>query len=323
MLSFKHCLLARKRESEASGETMGNPTIIQGAEIRAQEVSIGEGVVLDDGISISGFHGEPAERVVIGDHTYIGPDVNIACPVLIIGNFVTIHRRTGIFGEGPCAIGHNSWIGQDCILNSHGDLWIGNNVGIGAANHIWTHAAQGELLEGCQLFYARPVIIENDAWICGGHSTVNPGVTVASKTVLLPQSLLTRSTTPNSCYGGNPAKVIDKLGTPYRELTVQEKARMLESFLAEFFLSNPHLSYSMTEGRICLFENHGSQKVGEFDWVNKTYEKKRTPEEIAFIKFMKGFRARFVPEDSPLIAGEILKKAKRKMRRDTGRRIPI
>ena len=68
---------------------------------------------------------------------------------------------------------------------------------------------------------------------------------------------------------------------------------------------------------------NGSQKVGEFDWVNKTYEKKRTPEEIAFIKFMKGFRARFVPEDTPLIAGEILRKAKRKMRRDTGRRIPI
>ena len=290
-----------------------NSRIIQGATIRAKEVSLGEGVVLDDGISISGFHGEPMERIAIGDHTYIGPDVNIACTALIVGDFVTIHRRTGIFGEGPCAIGHNSWIGQDCILNSHGDLWIGNNVGIGAANHIWTHAAQGELSEGCQLFHAKPVIIENDAWICGGHSTVNPGVTVAGRTVLLPQSLLTGNTKPNTFYGGNPAKVIDKLLAPYKELAVEEKAKMIESFVAEFLLFHPDLSYRMTDGRVCLFKGHGSQKVAEFDWVNKAYEKKRTPEEVAFLKFMKGYRARFVPEDRRRVGEEILEMAKMKM----------
>lgn len=300
-----------KRGLKGSIGGRGHEIIIQGAKIKAEKLSIGEGVVFDDRVTISGFHGEPAKRIVIGDHTYIGPDVNIACSELILGDFVTVHRRTGIFGEGPCAIGHNSWIGQDCILNCHDDLWIGNNVGIGAANHIWTHAAQGELLEGCQLFHAKPVMIENDAWICGGHSTINPGVTVARQTILLPQSLLTRDTEPNAYYGGNPAKRIEKLGAPYQPLSIEEKRRRLEAFLHQFLISYPSLTYSMTDGRLSLLRD-GGQKVGEFDFIQKRYERQRTPEETAFIKFMKGNKARFIPEDEPVIGEKIWERAQQK-----------
>lgn len=292
---------------------MNHCVIVQGARIRAEEIFIGEGAFLDERVSITGFHGQAAEKVIIGDHVYLGPDVNIACPLLEIGDFVTIHRRTGIFGEGPCAIGHNSWIGQDCILNTHGGLWIGNNVGIGAANHIWTHAAFGERLEGCQLFHERPVMIEDDAWICGGHSTVNPGVTLTEKTVLLPQSLLTKRTIPNTYFGGNPARIIHKLGTPYRELTPQEKKSMLEGFMKEFLLSHPDLTYALTEDRICLLKGCGHQKIGEFNWMNRTYEKTKTPEEIAFLKFLRGNKARFIPRGHKSIGKEILERIVRTM----------
>jgi len=292
---------------------MGDEINIQGAKIKAEQLTIGEGVIFGDGVTISSFHGEPAKRIVIGDHTYIGPDVNIACPELILGDFVTVHRRTGIFGEGACIIGHNSWIGQDCILNSHGDLWIGNNVGIGAANHVWTHAAQGELLEGCQLSHAKPVVIENDAWICGGHSTINPGVKVATQTILLPQSLLTRDTEPNAYYGGNPAKRIEKLEPPYKPLSIEEKKEMLEGFFRQFLMSHPSLTYSMSEGKLSLFKD-GIGKVGEFDFFQKRYKKQRTPEETAFIKFMKGNKARFIPEEEPVLGENVRKRIQEKRR---------
>lgn len=284
---------------------------IQGAKIKAEEVFIGEGVVFDERVTISGFHGEPAKRIRLGDHVYIGPDVNLACRELIIGDFVTIHRRTGIFGEASCAIGHNSWIGQDCILNCHEDLWIGNNVGIGAANHVWTHAAQGELLEGCQLFHAKPVLIENDAWVCGGHSTINPGVTVARQSILLPQSLLSRDTEPNAYYGGNPAKRIEKLGVPYQPLSIEEKKRMLNAFLRQFLISYPSLHYSMTDGQLSLWRA-GGQSIGQFDFIQKRYRKQRTPEETAFIRFLKGNKARFIPEDEPVIGEGIRERAQQK-----------
>jgi acetyltransferase-like isoleucine patch superfamily enzyme len=291
-----------------------NPfTIVQGARVRAKEVSIGMGTVLDERVSITGFHGEEAERVIIGDHVYLGPDVNIACSIIEIGDFATLHRRTGIFGEGPCAIGHNAWIGQDCILNSHGGLWVGNNVGIGAANHIWTHAAFGELLVGCQLFHAQPVVIEDDAWICGGHSTVNPGVTLTEKTVLLPQSLLNHNTLPNTYYGGNPARIITKLGTPYRDLSLEEKKGLLKTFIEEFLLSHPDLGYTLTDGKIRLWKDHDRQTVGVFDWIGRTYEKKQTPEEIGFLKFLRGNKARFVPEGRPRVGEEIRKRTREGM----------
>jgi acetyltransferase-like isoleucine patch superfamily enzyme len=303
-----------RKRLEGSREGMDHEIIIQGARIKAEHLSIGEGVVFDDRVAISGFHGEPAKRIVIGEHTYIGPDVNIACPVLIVGDFVTIHRRTGIFGEGPCAIGHNSWIGQDCILNSHGDLWVGNNVGIGAANHIWTHAAQGELLEGCQLFHAKPVIIEDDAWVCGGHSTINPGVTMATQTILLPQSLLTRDSEPNAYYGGNPAKRIRKLGPPYKTLSIEKKRLMLEDFLRHFLISYPSLTYTIADGRLSLLKD-GVKKVGEFDFIQKRYERQRSPEETAFIIFMRGNKARFIPEDEPVLGEKIRESAQNKIRK--------
>jgi acetyltransferase-like isoleucine patch superfamily enzyme len=292
-------------------------TLGQGATIRAKEITIGPGTILDERVSITGFHGEPAERVMLGEHVYVGPDVNIACPHFEIGDFATLHRRTGIFGEGPCAVGHNTWIGQDCVLNTHGGLWIGNNVGIGAANHVWTHAAFGELLGGCQLAHTKPVVIEDDAWICGGHSTVNPGVTLSEKTILLPQSLLTRSTIPNAYYGGNPAKLITKLGTPYRDLSPGEKKELLKKFLEEFLSSHPDLGCTLTHGEIRLWKKHDRQPVGLFDWVGKTYEKKQTPEEIALLKFLRGNKARFIPVDRPRVGEEILEKAREGIREPT------
>lgn len=148
-----------RKAREGAKEEMDDEINIQGAKIKAEQLTIGEGVIFGDRVTISSFHGEPAKRIIIGDHTYIGPDVNIACPELILGDFVTVHRRTGIFGEGACIIGHNSWIGQDCI---------------------------------------------------------------------------------------------EKLGSPYKPLSIEEKKEMLEDFLRQFLMSHPSLNYSMSEGRLSL-----------------------------------------------------------------------
>ena len=273
----------------------------------AKTYSLGKDIIIEQGVSFSGFHGGLMERLEIGDHCYFGKDVNIACPELVVGDYVTIHRRTGIFGEKPCVIGHNCWIGQDCILNTHGFLWIGNNVQIGAANHIWTHAAAGELFEGCLVNYAIPTIIEDDVWICGGHSTINPGVTLAKKTMILPHSVVIKDTIPKMMYRGAPA---EELVTAYytsssSPFLKKERYKLLDSWIEEFVLKYPEIIVNRYDDIVWVNNTC-------FDLISKYYEKTESLSEVAFIKFLKGNKIRFVPSDNPVVGKELLEKYGRK-----------
>jgi acetyltransferase-like isoleucine patch superfamily enzyme len=82
-------------------------------------------------------------------------------------------------------IGHNVWVGQNCVLNAEDDLTIGNHVGIGAYSSVYTHGYFGDLLEGCQVFKVGPVTIEDDVWILGSYNIISPGVTLGAKSLIL------------------------------------------------------------------------------------------------------------------------------------------
>ena len=57
----------------------------------------------------------------------------------------------------------------------------------------------------------RPIIIKKGAWV-GGRSLILPGVTIGENAVVAGGAVVTKDVEPNTIVGGNPAKVIKRLG---------------------------------------------------------------------------------------------------------------
>jgi acetyltransferase-like isoleucine patch superfamily enzyme len=305
--------------------------IEENCEILAKEFSMGWNSHIEKECNFMAIRGRPAEMIVIGDGTFIGSKANVLVPVLKIGDYTTIHNNILINGYEPCIIGHNCYIGQYAVLNSTKKLTIGNNVGIALFGQIWTHAAFGELLEGCNIFKEAPTVIEDDVWLMGGHISVSPGLTLGKKSVILVGSIVTKDTIPGHCYGGIPAQDITKKIKPYREVAVDEKYNMMKKFIDEFVqnISRDYKAEKIYEGYLLvakkykfkiLFLEEVKGKVGDegfdtiiitkhqddvatedrvtvFDLQTKCYTKKRTDAEFMLIAFLKPYRARFLPKD--------------------------
>jgi len=121
--------------------SIGSNTIIS-----ANRVEIGRASEIEDGCKII-LSGDQS-NFTIGDNCFIGSDSKIVVPALIAGDYVTLHNHLLVNGYKPCKIGHNVWVGQNCILNSTDNLTLGNNVGIGAYSSVWTHGFWGEKSKG-------------------------------------------------------------------------------------------------------------------------------------------------------------------------------
>jgi acetyltransferase-like isoleucine patch superfamily enzyme len=135
-----------------------------GVRIQVERFSAGRGGRIEDTCLLSGPGGS-AQRIDLGDRFFLGSDSKLLMPTVVTGDYVSLHNHLLANGLRPCFIGHNTWIGQNCVLNSNDLLTIGNNVGIGAYTSVYTHGFFGELLEGCEVFSVAPVVIEDDAWL--------------------------------------------------------------------------------------------------------------------------------------------------------------
>lgn len=305
-----------------------NVVIGDDTEISATDIFIGFGTTIEDNCKIV-LSGENT-IFSVHDNCFLGHDSKIFVPVFEAGDYVTLHNHLIVNGVKPCIIGHNVWIGQNCILNARDKLTIGNGVGIGTYNSIWTHGTHGELLEGCNIFKIAPVVIEDDVWMVGSFNVISPGVTIGRKAVILTGSVVTKDVAPSSCVAGNPARDITDKIQPYVEITLDEKYKMMKKFMEEFVqtyyaskASKLENGWSIKEGEskceiIFLDEANDKsikddltklvftkknattkdyKKVTIFDLSSKKYTKKRTRIEVEVMKFLLYPKARFYPAE--------------------------
>lgn len=331
-----------------SGVVVGDNVTIVG-----QDVYLDAGAQIQDEVSISarrfvlGFRsrlekrciisgmGTPcAEEVVIGDNSLLASDCRVFIPILKVGDFVKIHNHTLVNGRKACVIGHNSWIGQNNILNAEDTLIIGNNVCLGIHTSVWTHAYFGDLLEGCNVFKVAPTIIEDDVWVVGAYSVIAPGIRIGEKAMVLNMSFVNKDVPANHCVAGSPARDITDRITPYVTIPVDEKFHMMKGFVEEFLQQCYPGAWTEVSGgyrvedvtrrfEIIFLEVADDSQIGEdsekliitkknlvkrdyrlvtvFDLSCREYTKRRTESEIALIGFLLSYRARFVPADQPRV----------------------
>ncbi len=259
--------------------------------IDCEDLVLGDGVVIDEGVVIRGANGR-AGRVVIGDHTYIGQNVQIICDDVVIGDYGRIHHDTNIHGYKPFRLGHNAWVGQFCILDSVGGSIIGNNCGIGAHSQLWSHIKYGDTLEGCRFNSSTELRVGDDVWFVG-HCIVSP-IVAADKSMAFVGSVVTRDMEPNHVYAGAPAKdITDKVGGQFEKKSLEEKYSMLMRYFGEFCEEHPEakevIDIVRTESEI-----QSSAKTS-FVVDTRSYTKKRHALEAEFLKFLLPEKAKFLP----------------------------
>lgn len=261
--------------------------------IQADEVVIGHGVLVDEGVVISG-NGGPASRVVLGDHCYIGPGTRIFAPEFLLGDYSKLHMQGFGHGEAPLRIGRNCWIGGNCVLDSQGGLDIDDNVGIGAHSQLWTHIQFGDIVEGSRFHSRRYMHVGRDAWLVG-HCIVSP-VKVGERSMAMAGSVVTRDMEPNHIYAGVPARdVTDRMGTQFEARTVGQKAAHLQQILDDFLAAHPEHRGQL---RVATSAGDLHEGVTNFDVSRRVYTRTRSAAEVAFLKANVPL-VKFVPEDEP------------------------
>lgn len=282
--------------------------------IEAENVRLGDGCRIEHGVRVKGL-GSVCSHFSLGDESFLGFSNQILVPHFEMGDYSQIHNSGLHSGYKPLVIGHNCWIGQNSILNSTETLKIGNNCRIGTGSQLWTHVASGELMEGCTLLGFQPLTLEDNVWIVGG-AVISPGLLLKKNTIVMTGSVLTKSTEEFHTYAGVPAKdITDKLSC-WKPVDIDWKFSFLKEQTEEFFASSqqprssivfveksPSIDYLQSksdliivckEARLEDFKER-SEHVSIFDVTSKRYIKSRTRLEKSFLKYLVGYRARFIP----------------------------
>ena len=122
-----------------------------------------------------------------------------------IGKKVTLKPGINIKYPWFLEIGDNAWIGEKVWIDNLTRVKIGNNVCISqralliCGNHNYKKSSFDLIV--------KEIIIENGVWI-GANSTVCPGVTCFSHSILTFGSVATKNLEAYGIYSGNPAEKI-------------------------------------------------------------------------------------------------------------------
>lgn len=124
-----------------------------------------------------------------------------------IGKGVIIRPSAQITYPWKVRIGDYSWIGDNVVLYSLGDIIIGKNTVISQKSYICTGTHDYSKTEFPIL--AKNIVIEDECWLAT-DVFVSPGVTICKGVVVGARSTVIKDLESNSVYVGSPAKFLKK-----------------------------------------------------------------------------------------------------------------
>jgi acetyltransferase-like isoleucine patch superfamily enzyme len=140
---------------------------------------------------------------------------------LIVGNHCRFHGDGAfiaykILDDPTLSFGDHTYVGYAAVFNVAKSITVGSNVLISDScvfsdnpGHP-TDPEKRKLDKPIDLDQVKPVVIEDDAWICA-RATILPGVTVGKGAVVGTGAVVTKDVPPYTIVAGNPAKVVRTL----------------------------------------------------------------------------------------------------------------
>lgn len=124
-----------------------------------------------------------------------------------IGRKVIIRPTVKITYPWKVKIGDYSWIGDDVVLYSLGDIIIGKNAVVSQKSYLCTGTHDYSKKDFPIL--AKKIVIGDECWLAT-DVFVSPGVTINKGTVVGARSTIIKDLDANSVYVGSPVKFIKK-----------------------------------------------------------------------------------------------------------------
>ena len=122
-----------------------------------------------------------------------------------IGKKVIIRPTVRITYPWKVVIGDFSWIGDDVVLYSLGEIEIGENVVISQKSYLC--AASHDYLKQDFPIFEKKISIEDQCWLAT-DVFIAPGITIGKGTVVGSRSSVYKDLPANKVCIGNPAKII-------------------------------------------------------------------------------------------------------------------
>ena len=214
-----------------------------------------KGAKIGKGVSFGIFSTIDADYIEIGDYSKIGILVQIKArkfsmgaysqikmmtvinaPRVKIGNETIIMEQVIIGGmqtqDSIIKIGDRCKIFQFTFINPTRPVIIGNDVGIGGSNYLFTHGSWSNSLEGFPIDFG-PIRLEDRVWL-PWRIFILPNVTIGHDSVIGAGSVVSKSIPPLSLAAGVPAKVKRSGDDFIKKPTLEEKVERLKSMFSGF-----------------------------------------------------------------------------------------
>jgi putative colanic acid biosynthesis acetyltransferase WcaF len=122
-----------------------------------------------------------------------------------IGKHAKIRSTVKVTYPWKVTIGDYTWVGDDCMLYSLGDIRIGSHVAI--AHKVYFNTGGHEYDKKTFDIFFKPLVIEDECWITT-DVYVAPGVTIGKGTIVGARSSVLKDLPPGKICVGTPATPI-------------------------------------------------------------------------------------------------------------------
>jgi putative colanic acid biosynthesis acetyltransferase WcaF len=120
-----------------------------------------------------------------------------------IGKGVLIRPSVKTTYPWKLTVGDYSWIGDDVVLYTLGEITLGTNVVVSQKSYLCTgsHDYRAPAFD----IYAQPIVVEDQAWV-STDVFVAPGITIGHSAVIGARSTVLQNMPANMVCAGYPAK---------------------------------------------------------------------------------------------------------------------
>jgi putative colanic acid biosynthesis acetyltransferase WcaF len=137
-----------------------------------------------------------------------------------IGKNVIIRPTVRVTYPWKLSIGDHSWIGDDVVLYTLGNITIGSNVVISQKSYLCTGSHDYKVPSFP--IYAKEIKIEDECWLAT-DVYVAPGITIGKRSVIGSRSSVYKDVPENKVGFGNPVKIIKNRETNQKENYIVKK----------------------------------------------------------------------------------------------------